>query len=663
MTSGENPALTATGTVRKLAAILSADVEGYSRLMGDDEAATVQILTEYRAVIQSLVNRHRGRVVDSPGDNLLAEFSSVVDALQCAISIQQELKLRNMSLPIHRRMNFRMGINLGDVIVEGERIYGDGVNIAARIEGLAEPGGICIAGSVYDQIKTKLALDYEDMRHHAVKNIAEPVRVYRVRATSQLATSVDSNGASLASASQRRAALLVVAVLVLLTAAVALWQLVIQPSSTPPTKPSIAVLPFVNMSGDSEQEYFSDGMTEDLITDLASLQGLWVIARNSAFTYKGKAFNPQQVSRELGVRYMLEGSVRRVNNRLRITAQLVDCTTGYHVWAQSYDRDLNDIFDVQEEIARQITRALAVHLTAAEEKNMAGPSTRNQDAWKDFVEGTRLYRRFTSIDNAQARALFERAIAQDAQFVRAYANLAATHRQDWILAWTRNTEDSERQAYEIAEKAVGMARREPEPKPSLPYALEQLGYVFLYKGQLQDAGDAADEAVRRNPNYADGYALAAHTLIYRGQPEAALGKTQQAMALDPRYPFFYDYHRGHAYYVWGFLTPPQDRRKTERFLEAEKSLRKALSVSPNFRPARSYLVAVLSELGRQDEAVNEMVTVRSIGGRPDYLRDPQRLDQFIRRTLPYENQAITARLIQVWQAAEKGAVEKGSEAR
>ncbi len=652
MMSGEDPASNLTARrMRKLAALLSADVEGYSRLMGEDEAATVHTLTVYRAVIQTLVQQHRGRVVDSPGDNLLAEFASVVDAVQCAVAFQRELSIRNTALPVQRRMKFRVGINLGDVIVDGERIYGDGVNIAARLESLAAGGGICIAGSVYEQVKTKLALGYEDMGAQHAKNIAEPVRVYRVWPEPGVEVPLGRLHEPRGPTPWRRATLVAVALLALLGGGVGAWQLVARPLSSSPNKPSIAVLPFVNMSGDSAQEYFSEGMTEDLITELSRLDGLLIIARNSAFTYKGKAVKPEQVSRELGVRYMLEGRVRTANNRIRITAQLVDGTTGYHVWAQSYDRDLDDIFAVQGEIARMITRSLAVRLTAAEERQMGRPPARNQEAWKNVIEGTKLYRLSTSTDNAQARALFEKAIALDPDFVRAYAMLAATHRQDWILAWTQTSEE---QAYQLAEKAVELARREPDPKPSLPQALQQLGYVYLYQGKLREATEAADEAVRHSPNFADGYALAAHVLNYRGQPEAALAKTQQAVTLDPNYPFFYDYHRGHAYYVWGFLTPEKDPRRTERFKEAEKHLRKALDGSPNFRPARSYLVAVLSELGRQQEAVSEMVKVRNTGGRPDYLRDPKRLEAFIKRTLPYQNPAITARLIELWQAAERG---------
>jgi adenylate cyclase len=645
MMSGEDPAsgLT-TRRVRKLAALLSADVEGYSLLMGQDEAGTVHTLTVYRAVIQTFVQQHRGRVVDSPGDNLLAEFASVVDAVQCAVAIQHELGVRNTALPVQRRMKFRIGINLGDVIVDGERIYGDGVNIAARLESLAEGGAICIAGSVYEQVKTKLALSYEDLGLQAFKNIAEPVRVYRMREEPQAKIALSSQRTLRPPTSWRLRAMIAAVLIALVGGGVGSWQAVARLLSLSPTKPSIAVLPFVNMNGESEDEYFSDGMTEDLITELSRLDGLSVIARNSAFTYKGKAVKPEQVSRDLGVRYMLEGRVRKANNRVRITVQLVDGTTGYHVWAQSYDRDSNDIFAVQEEIARRITRALEVRLTMAEEKHIGSPYTRSAEAWTEFMRGTERYRRFTPKDNAEARELFEKAIALDQGFARAYANLSATHRQDWVSAWTQNRSDSERLAYENAEKAVDLARREPEPKPSLPYALEQQGFVELYKEHLEAASRAANEVISASPNYADGYALAAHVLIFQGKPEEALQKTQEAINHgDPKYPFFYDYHRGHAHYVWGVQTSAQNLDVAKQhFQEAKTQLKLALDKNKNFRPTHAYLVAVLSELGEQQEAVREMAAYRNLGGSSQG------------RLLPYKDPAITRRLIQTWQAAERG---------
>jgi adenylate cyclase len=668
MASGEERAPGVTpGMTRKLTAILSADVAGYSRLMGEDEEATVRTVTVYRDVIAALVQQHHGRVVDSPGDNLLAEFASVVDAVQCAVAIQRELGLRNTALPLPRRMQFRLGINLGDVIQEGERIYGDGVNIAARLESLADAGGICISGTVYDQVATKLPLTYTFLGRQTVKNIARPVRAYRVQAASEPSALKGRLRNRLGAGHRPRMALAAVGLLLILGGGLISWQLFRQPSwltvvpgpaqrtAAPalPNKPSLAVLPFVNMSEDPAQEYFSDGMTEDLITDLSRLAGLFVIARNSVFTYKGKAVKPEQVRRELGVRYMLEGSVRKANERLRITAQLIDATTGFHLWAERYDRDLQDIFAVQEEIARRITRALAVRLTPEEIEHMGQRYTNNVQAWDAFMRGAELYRRFTPQDNAQARELFKEAIDLDPEFARAYALLAATHRQDWNMAWTQDPQTSAEEAYRQAQKAVELARREPEPKPSLPHALEQLGWVLLYRGQHQDASDAAEEAVRRNPNYADGYALGAQVLTYLGRPKEALDKTQEAINRNPKYPFFYDYHRGQAYYVWGFLTSAQDPNASRRYFEeAEKHLKLALEKNEKFRGTRAYLVAVLSELGKQDEAVREMAILRDMG-RPQAFQDLNRFEEYLRRGHPFQNPAIKTRLRDLWQAAER----------
>ena len=339
----------------------------------------------------------------------------------------------NAALPPQRRMQFRLGINLGDVIPDGERIYGDGVNIAARLEGLAEAGGICISGTVYDQIATKLPLTYKFLGEQHVKNITRPVRAYRVQVESGPADLKGRLRNSLGAWLGRGWPSCWMGLLLILGGGVVSWQLFVyrfMPMSLP-DKPSIAVLPFVNMSEDPRQEYFSDGMTEDLITDLAKVAGLFVIARNSVFTYKGKVVKPEQVSRELGVRYMVEGSVRKADNRMRITAQLVDTKTGYHLWAERYDRDVHDIFAVQEEIARRITKALAVRLTLEEKANMERPYTNSAEAWDAFMRGAELYRKYPQKDNAQARELFEEAISLDPQFARAYANLAATYRQDW----------------------------------------------------------------------------------------------------------------------------------------------------------------------------------------------------------------------------------------
>jgi adenylate cyclase len=309
---------------RKLTAVFSADVKGYSRLMGEDEAMTIRTLTTYRELMMTRIQQHRGRVVDTPGDNLLAEFASAVDAVQGALAIQRELRLKNAELPENRKMEYRIGINVGDVVIEGERIYGDGVNIAARLESLAEGGGICISGTVYDQVENKLALVYEYLGEQTVKNIAKPVRAYRVRIETEAPATAQGRGEVT--------------------------------SSLPPLpdKPSIVVLPFVNMSQDLEQEYLSDGITEDITTDLSKISSLFVISRNSAFTYKGRAVKGQDISRELGVRYALEGSVRRANERVRITVQLIDAATDHHLWAERYDRPLTDILPCKTRSCRRL---------------------------------------------------------------------------------------------------------------------------------------------------------------------------------------------------------------------------------------------------------------------------------------------------------------------
>lgn len=323
---------------RRLAAILSADVKGYSRLMGNDDVATVETITAYREVITQLVGEQRGRVVDAPGDELLAEFPSVVDAVRSSVSIQETLEVRNAGVPIDRRMEFRIGVSLGEVIVEGDRIYGDGVNIAARIQALAEGGGVCISGSVYDEISNKLPLDCESLGERPLKNIEGPVRVYRVRLTPARGDAPPESTSTEAG-----------------------------PALKQSEKLSVAVLPFANMSDDPEQEHFTDGITDDIITDLSKIGELTVIARGSTSAYKGTALKIPDVGRELGVRYVLEGSVRKVGEQVRITAQLVDAVTGHDLWAERYDRDLKDIFGVQDEISQKIAIALKLNLTAEDE--------------------------------------------------------------------------------------------------------------------------------------------------------------------------------------------------------------------------------------------------------------------------------------------------------
>jgi adenylate cyclase len=383
--------MAAEGFKRKLAAILSADVEGYSRLMDDDEEATVRTLTTYRNAINHLVQQYRGRIVDTPGDNILAEFASVVDAVNCAVEIQRELAERNAELPYNRKMIFRIGVNLGDVIEEEGRIYGDGVNIAARVEAMAEAGGICVSGRAYDQVENKLGLEYEDLGEHQVKNIARPIRVFRVLSFPGAAAHRVVHAKKILEKKWRKIALLLAVTAALAVVLIGIWHYYshrpyFEPASVEkmafplPDKPSIAVLPFVNLSGDPEQEYFTDGLTEEIITALSKVKNMFVIARNSTYTYKGKPVKVQQVSEELGVKYVLEGSVRKSENKVRISTQLIDALSGRHLWGERYDRDLKDIFVIQDEITKNIITTLQVELTMGEEVRLWAKGTENLDA-------------------------------------------------------------------------------------------------------------------------------------------------------------------------------------------------------------------------------------------------------------------------------------------
>lgn len=585
---------------RKLAALLSADVKGYSRLMGEDEVATIRTLTAYREVMGTLIRQHRGRVVDSPGDNLLAEFASVVDAVECAVAVQQELKIRNAALPPSRRMEFRIGINLGDVVVEGERIYGDGVNIAARLEGLADGGGICLSGSVYDQVETKLTslnLGYEYLGEQTVKNIAKPVRVYRIR--------MDPGTPSTTAPCEGRKRTFP-------------WQQKIEP----PDRPSIAVLPFANLSGDPEQEYFSDGITEDLITDLSKLSGLFVIARNSVFLYKGKAVRPEQVSTELGVRYVLEGSVRKVGNRVRITAQLVDATTGYHVWAERYDRELQDIFALQDEVTQQIVHVLRVKLTEGEKQRLGRPPTDNLEAYDYFLRGLELYTRRNWETHVQARQMFERAIALDPKFAAAHAWLGRAYVLEWLFRWTHDPQ--------VLDHALALAQRAVALDDSLPVAHQTLGYVYLAKKHYDQAIVAGEKAVALDPNDADACFTLGEILSCTGRAEEALGLVEKAMRLDPHYPASYVFALGQAYYLTG-------RRE-----EAVTALKRVLTRNPDHLSAHFFLAAIYSELGRQEEARKELAQCRQV--------NPQEPLEDIVRRIPIQDDAVLERWLNALRA-------------
>ncbi len=409
---------------RKLTAILSADVKGYSRLMGEDEEGTIRTLKVYMELITGFIQQHRGRVVSTGGDSVLAEFASVVAAVRCAVGIQEEFKDRNKELAEDRRMDFRIGINLGDVVEEGDNILGDGVNIAARLESLAEAGGICISGTVYDHIKNKLTLGYEYVGEQSVKNIKEPIRVYRV--VMEPGVTKAGKGLRAKMKGKKPFALGIFAAFVVVVAVVALWQFYLRPAPPPhevaskekmafplPDLPSIAVLPFVNMSGDPKQEFFGDGITESIITALSKVPRLFVIARNSTFTYKGKPVKVKQVSEELGVRYVLEGSIQRSGDRVRITAQLIDALSGHHVWAERYERDLKDLFAVQDEVTLKILKAMQVKMTESEEAHLLQKwnCSENLECYLKYLEARKYSEQGTIEGNNMARRKAEETLA------------------------------------------------------------------------------------------------------------------------------------------------------------------------------------------------------------------------------------------------------------
>ena len=580
---------------RKLSAILSADVEGYSRLMGEDEESTVRTLTAYREIMSSLIQQYRGRVVDSPGDNLLAEFTSVVDAVQCGVEIQQVLKARNAGLPENRRMDFRIGVNLGDIIEEGDRIYGDGVNIAARLEGMAKGGGIYISGSAYDQIKNKLALGYEYLGEHKVKNITEPLRVYRA----QIEPGVKRAEKRAALRRWQWAALAAVAVLIVGAGAVAVWNFYLRPSPPPveptsvekmafalPDKPSIAVLPFVNMSGDPEQEYFSDGMTEDLITDLSQISGLFVIGRNSTFVYKGKAVKTRQVAEELGVRYVLEGSVRRADNKVRINAQLIDATTGHHLWAKRYDGIMDDVFALQDKITQKIVSALALKLTAGEQEQVAKKETSNIAAYDAFLQGWEHYRRFTPDDFKKAIPYFEKAIELDPDYGRAYAALARTYWSGSQLEYGMTTMHVSWQEARIrAREYLQMAMKNPT---SVAHTVAS--EMNLTQRLHQEAIAQAQQAITLDSNDPYNHRTMASVLIFAGRPEEATDFIKRAMRLDPHRPGMYLFILGLANFTMGQLE------------EAVTLIERSLTHNPEISRRAGVLAAAYAHLGRDEQA-------------------------------------------------------------
>ncbi|HEA70112.1 MAG TPA: adenylate/guanylate cyclase domain-containing protein [Desulfobacterales bacterium] len=530
------------GFKRKLAAILSADVEGYSRLMGEDEEATVRTLTTYREVMTTLIQQHNGKVLDSPGDNLLAEFVSVVDAVQCAVAVQKEFQARNVEMPESRRMEFRIGINLGDVIEEKERIYGDGVNIAARLEGLSEPGGICISKTAFDHIESKLPYGYDFLGDQTVKNIAKPVGAYRVLMDPRVTVSGKLVGEK--PASVRHKAILVGAIAVVVVAvAVGIWQfymrrLTVEPASEEkmafplPDKPSIAVLRFDYMGDDPNKEYIANALSENIISALSKLPDLFIVAKESSFSYKGKEVKIKGISEELGVRYVLEGSLQKSGDHIRVTAQLIDAIKGYHVWSDSYDRKLKDFFALQDDIILNILKGLQVELTIFHEQ--FGRGTTNLEALFKLHQGLHHVYKYTKEDLVVGRKLYQEAIALDPEYAYAYHSLGWTYLQEVYQGYTKSKEQSLKKSEDLARKAL-------ELDPSLAEARALLAIIFLQRRQFEKAIAEGERAMGMDPNNAAN--MATHTFILNnanvGRYEEALALIERAIRINPKPPPFY----------------------------------------------------------------------------------------------------------------------------
>jgi len=576
---------------RRLAAILSADAVGYSRLMAADEAATVRTLNAHREHIQRLVDEHGGRVVDMTGDNVLAEFPAALEAARCALEIQRVLDRENAEVPLDRVMSFRVGIHLGDVLVEGGRIYGDGVNIAARLEGLASPGGVCISGAVHDQIKAKLAARYEDLGEQQVKNIPDPVPVWRMQRAEE------APGAITRAPGRPFRWRVPVAVVVLLLAAggLAVWTRVRRTTPPPrpeaaaeatpapvapiPARPGLVVLPFHN-SGDPDQDYFADGMTEDLITDLSNLSGLDVIGSRSSFRYKGARADVKSAGRDLGVAYAVEGSVRRSGDTLRIQARLLDTRTGRQIWAERYDRELQEVFALQDEVTGQIVSALRVRLTDRERSVLEQPPTASLEAYEAYLRGGQLIERATLADARAAGEMFRRAIELDPEFVGAYAGLVSSE----IVAWMQAGDPSVPldHALESAERAVELG-------PEDPRAWSALATARLVRKEHAQARAAAESAVELAPGDALVQATRANVLIFSGHVREGLAQAQALLDLDPLAPYVRIW-LGHGYRLMG------RRERAIEFFEQAREL------APGNIPALATLALLYAEVGRADAA-------------------------------------------------------------
>jgi adenylate cyclase len=568
---------------RKLAAILYADVAEYSRLTHEDEDATHHKLNEYLDLFAVQVENHRGRVMHYAGDAILAMFDAAVDAVSCASTVQQDIADRNHAVPAGRGLQFRIGINTGDVFEDRDDVFGDGVNIAARLEGLAQPGGICVSEAVRSAIGRKLGIEFQYIGEQAVKNIDEPVRSYMVGASD--AERLDPVHDTLAQ----------------------------------PAGPSIAVLPFDNMSGDADQEYFSDGISEDITTDLSKLPGLLVIARNSAFAYKGRTVKVTDISRELGVRYILEGSVRKSGQRVRINAQLIDGTTGGHVWAERYDRDLTDIFSVQDEVTSDIVGAISPALTSSQAEQPRQRETPVFEAYDYFLKGRGYALLDTEEDMQRAQQLLQKAIDLDAEFSSAYSYLARCYALNEINNWGKQEQRSLHRALELGRKASSL-------NPANPHAHFTIGTNALWLKELELARREVKICLDLDPNFSEGHAAMSMIQIYSGEPAKALDSLATAMRLDPHYRDIYLHFLGQAYFHQGL------------YPQAADALKRRLIRKPESDVSRVLLASTYGHLGDFDKSRLEWEAALHFN--PGYSIEQKR------KMLPYQNPADFEQIVE-----------------
>jgi len=581
---------------RTLAAVLAADIAGYSRLMQKDEDATMAAWWSYRReIVDPAIAAKRGRIVKLTGDGFLAEFPSVSDAVAAAIAIQSEIGDRLRDVPQEDKVQFRIGINLGDILKDDEDIYGDGVNIAARIEALAEPGGIWVSASVNEQIRHRPGYQLEDMGEHALKNIEQPVRAFRVlfdgapEISGQQTASAEAAVAGAGGSEKSNPAIAALA----------------QSADAPPVspnasdRPAIAVLPFDNLGGDPEQDYFADGITEDLITELSRFQELLVIARNTVFTYRGKAVKVQDVGRDLNVRYVLEGSVRRAGERVRIAAQLIDAEGGHHIWAERFDRTLEDIFDVQDEVVQKIVSTLSGKLVETERNRAQGSGAEAMKAYDLVLKGRGYWQKFTADNNLKARELYQQAIELDPAFSRAYASLAWTHMIDASERWSDDPKVS-------LEAALDAARTGVRVNPDSHSNFSALASVYLALHRHAEAIDAQQRAIDINPNDPDGYPLLARILTYAGRVEEAMPLIEKGRAMPLTPPAWYNWFEGMVHYT------------KHDYEDAITALRKLNT--PSAGPFR-WMAISYAQLGQEDAAREAAAEYRRRS--PDFEFDHQ----------------------------------------